>query len=216
MAGDEDGGEGAFALEVGVDGEEAFDAAGGEDFRVGAEEVGAMAMVDGDVEVAFAHEEVAGAREDLGVVALAELGEEDADGFEALALKFAGDHAGLVVELPGGGADTLAGGVGDGAVGRVIEDDGDGGGAEVEVVGEEFEAGAWWRGEMAGGLGGALGGQIGHGLRCVDEGSKEWGSVSRRRKQRQANAKGHGERHVFQERRRREAKTRVLPGCRKS
>lgn len=144
VAGDEDGGKAGGGLEVGVDGEQAFDAAGVEELGVGADEVGAMAVVDGEVEEAFAEEEIAGAGEDLGVVGLAEDGKENADGLAALALEFAGDEAGLVVEVAGGGTDALAGGFGDGAAGGVVEDEGDGGGAEVEVFGEELEAGARW------------------------------------------------------------------------
>ena len=154
VAGDEDGRKAGGGFEVGVDGEQAFDAAGVKELGVGADEVGAMAMVDGEVEEAFAEEEVAGAGEDLGVIGLAEDGKEDAYGLAALALEFAGDEAGLVVEVAGGGADALAGGFRDGAAGGVVEDEGDGGGAEAEVLGEELEAGAR-RGDD-GGLGEAL------------------------------------------------------------
>ena len=163
MAGDEHGGQDASVFEVGIDGEDAFDAASLEHLRVGEEELRPVAMVDGEVEVALLHEEVAGAGDDLGVIALAEFGEEDADGLDALALKFAGDHGGLVVELASGGADALAGGGGDGAAGCVVEDEGDGGGAEVEVLGEELEAGAHGDGGLRGCVGGLCGEVRGHG-----------------------------------------------------
>ena len=150
VAGDEHGGQRERVGEVGVDGEDAVDAARAEELGIGLDEVGLVAVVDGEVEVALLHEEVADAAEDLGVVAFAELGEEDADGLHALALEGAGDHAGLVVELGGGGADALAGGLGDGAAGGVVEDEGDGGGAEAEVLGQELEVGTRW-GTLRGG-----------------------------------------------------------------
>ncbi len=142
VGGDGDGGGGGCFVEVGVDGEDAVDAAGVEDAGVFGDEVGAVAVVGGEEEVSLAHEDVGGAGEDLGVVALAEHGNQDADGEGVGAAEGAGDEVGAVAELAGGGADALASGFGDGAVGGVVEDEGDGRRREVEVLGEHLEADA--------------------------------------------------------------------------
>lgn len=139
VAGDGDGGERWRSFEVGIDGEDAVDSAGPQEGGIGLDEIFAVAVVDGEVEVVLAHEQVADAREDLGVVAFAEFGEEDTDGLHALALEGAGDHGGLVVELFGSGLDAGARGLGDGAAGSIVEDEGDSGGAEAEVLGERLE-----------------------------------------------------------------------------
>ncbi len=104
------------------------------------DEVFAMTVMDGEKEIAFAHEDIGGAGEHLGVVAFAELGKQDADHAGALALEGAGHKAGPVVEFQGGGTDAFAGGLGDGAIGGVVEDEGDGGRAQLEVLGQHLEA----------------------------------------------------------------------------
>ena len=76
------------------------------------------------------------------MVALAEYGDQDADGAGVGAAEGAGDEVGAVAELAGGGADALASGFRDGAVGGVVEDEGDGRRREVEVLGEHLEADA--------------------------------------------------------------------------
>ena len=140
VAGDEDGGEGERVGELGIDGEDAFDAAGLEEGWVLVDEGLLVTMVDGEVEIALFHEEVADAGEDLRVIAFAEDGEEDADASHGLAEEGAGDHVGLVVEFGGGGADALAGGFGDGAAGGVVQDEGDCRGAQAEVLSEHLQA----------------------------------------------------------------------------
>ncbi len=164
VAGDEDGGEGEWVDELGIDGEDAVDAAGLEECGVLLDEGLLVAVVNGEVEVAFLHEEVADAGEDLGVIAFAEDGEEDADAPHGLAEEGAGDHVGLVVEFGGGGSNSLAGGFGNGAAGSVVEDERDGGGTEIEVPREVFEAHA--AGAVARGLGGGVV-RISHSHECT-------------------------------------------------
>ena len=82
MGGDGYGGGGGWFVEVGVDGEDAVDAAGVEEAGVLGDEVGAVAVVGGEEEVSLAHEDVGGTGEDLGVVALTEDRDQDADGQE--------------------------------------------------------------------------------------------------------------------------------------
>ncbi len=117
--------EAARLFEMGVDGEDAVDAARAQQVRIGGDELLLVPVMDGEIEVALAHQQVADAAEDLGVVAFAEFGQQNADGLHALALKGAGDHAGLVVELRCGGFDARAGGLGNRAAGGVVEDERD-------------------------------------------------------------------------------------------
>jgi len=131
VTGDGDGGKRRGRLEMGVDGQDAVDTAGAQKGGVGVDEILAVAVVDGEVEVVLAHEQISDTGEDLGVVAFTEFGEKDSDGLHALALESTGDHGGLIVELFGGGLDSSASGFGDRAPGCVVEDEGDGGGTEA-------------------------------------------------------------------------------------
>ena len=136
-----DGGERGRCVEMGVDGQDAVDAPGAQKVGIGRDQVLAMAVMDGEIEVVLAYEKVAYAGEHLGVVAFAKLGEKDADRLHALALEGAGDHAGLVVEFCGGGLDAVTRRFWNGAAGGIVEDVGDGGRTEVKVLGQHFEAG---------------------------------------------------------------------------
>ena len=140
VAGHGNGGDRTGSFDMGVNSEDAFNATLFEQAWVFVDEVLAVAMVGSKEEVALAHEDVGGAGKDLGVVAVAELGEKDADGLGTLTLQKPRDHRGLVVELASSGADALAGGLRDGTIGRVVEDEGNGRRAEVEVLGEHLEA----------------------------------------------------------------------------
>lgn len=149
VASDRDCGERRRGVEMCVDGEDTVDAAGAEKRGVGFDEILAVTMVDGEIEVVLTHEQVSDAGEYLRVVAFAELGQKDPDRLHALALERSGDHGGLIVELFCGGPDASAGGFWDGAAGRIVQDEGDGGGTEAEMFGQRFEANvAWssWRG----------------------------------------------------------------------
>jgi len=127
---------------VGVDCEDAIDAAGLEDARVFGDEVFSVAVMSGEEEVPLAHEDVGCSAENLRVIALAEFGKEDADGLGLEALERASDLAGLVAEFFRGGFHSFACGWRDGATGGVVKDEGDGGGAEVEIFGQHLEADA--------------------------------------------------------------------------
>jgi len=135
VAGDRDGGCRRGAFEVGVDCEDAVDAARLEELGVFGDEVFSVAMVCGEEEVALLHEDVCGSAEHLGVVAFAEFGEEDADSLGFEALEGSGDEAGLVAELLCCSLDSFARDWGNGAAGRVVQHEGDGCGAEVEMFG---------------------------------------------------------------------------------
>src|SRR6266702_3587656 len=69
VSGDRDGGLGGGGLEMSVDGEDAFDAAGLEEARIFGYQVFAVAMVGGEEEVALLHEDFAGSAQYLRVIA---------------------------------------------------------------------------------------------------------------------------------------------------
>ena len=106
------------------------------------DEVVAVAVMGGEEEVSFLHEDVGGAGEDLRVVALAEFGEQDADGLGVGAVEGAGDQAGLVAELLGGGLDAFARGRGMERPGALLRTKETVAGLEVEVLGQHLEADA--------------------------------------------------------------------------
>ncbi len=123
VAGDQDGWQRERIDELGVDGENAINAAGLEQCWILGDEVLLVPVMDGEVEVAFFHQQIADAGEYLRVIALAEYGEKDADASHGLAQQRAGDHVGFVVEFGGGGANALAGRLWNRAAGRVIENE---------------------------------------------------------------------------------------------
>jgi hypothetical protein len=104
--------------------------------------VGLAEMGDGEVEEAFLEKVLLDAEHDSGEVAFAEFGSDDADGVGEAGAQHAGVQVGAVIKFLGGGVNTLLGGGGDrGCDGGVIEDDGDGGGRQIKILGEHFEGG---------------------------------------------------------------------------
>ena len=97
-------------------------------------------MVDCEIKKTLPHQEVSHTAENLGMVSLAELREEDADGLHAFALQRTGDHARLVVKLFGCGFDALPSCLWNRTPGRIIQDIRDGGWAEAQVLGQRLEA----------------------------------------------------------------------------
>ena len=141
VGGDADDGDGDLGAELGVDEQEAVDGAVHEEFGILLDEVGPAEMADGEVEEAFLEEVLLDAEHDAGEVAFAELGNDDADGIGEAGAQHARVEVGTVLKLFGGGEDALLGGGRDGlGDGGVIEDDGDGSGREVEVLGEDLES----------------------------------------------------------------------------
>ena len=128
--------------EFGIDEEKAVDAAAHEELLILVFEIGLAEMADGEVEEAFLEEVLFDAEHDAGEVAFAEFGGDDADGVGETGAQHAGVQVGAVSEFFGGGVNALLGGGGDGlGDGRVVEDDGDGGGREIKILGEHFEGG---------------------------------------------------------------------------
>lgn len=140
VAGDGDERDGKRLGDGGVDGDDAFDGAGDEHARIAVEELGAVAVADDEVEEAGLEQLVLDAGEDGGGVALADFGDDDANGVSAAFAEAAGDGVGGVTVLGCGGENTLAGGRGDAILlGLTVDDAGDGGGRELEERGEFLE-----------------------------------------------------------------------------
>jgi hypothetical protein len=111
-------------VEIGVDGEDSVDTAGPQEVGIRLDEIFAVAVMNGEVEVALTHKEIADSGKDLGMVSLPQFGEKDADGLHAHTLKLACDHAGLVIELLGSGPNPRARGFRDRPARSVVEDEG--------------------------------------------------------------------------------------------
>ena len=126
---------------MGVDEEEAVDAATHEKLLILVFEIGLAEMADSEVEKAFLEEILLDAEHDAGEVTFAELRGDDADGVGEAGAQHAGVEIGTIVEFLCGGVHTLFGGGGDGlGDGRLVEYDGDGGRGETEIFGEELKS----------------------------------------------------------------------------
>ncbi len=141
VSGDGDDGDGEVEMPGRVDGDEAVDGAFQKHSWVFIDEVGAMAMAGDEIEVSLLQEIVFDATHDGGGIAVADFGDDDSDGEAALGAQGAGEEIGTIFEFAGGGEDAILGvlrdGIGDAGS---IDDEGDGGGGEVEMLGEFFEA----------------------------------------------------------------------------
>jgi hypothetical protein len=140
VRGDSDGWKRNALAEIGVDEKEAIDGAADEKVRIFFDEIGMAEMTDGEVEITGLQEIFFNTEHESGEVAFAELGDDDADGVGEAGSEHAGVHIGPVLKFFGGVENALASlwrdGLGDG---RVIEDDGDGGRREIEILSEDLE-----------------------------------------------------------------------------
>src|ERR1700756_2699706 len=126
-------------LKRGVDGDKPFGAAPDEQARILFNEVGFVAVVRAEIEVAFPHEVIAYAAHDQGVVAIAQFGNHDTDGERTLLAERPRQKTRLIIKLARGCAPPLAGLVGDGASRNVVECNGNRSGGEAEIVGQYFQ-----------------------------------------------------------------------------
>ena len=141
VAGNSDDGDREVEVPGRVDGNEAVDGTLEKHAGVFVDEVGAMAVAGDEVEVALLEEIVFEAAHDRGGVAVADLGNDNADGEAALGAQGTGEKIRTVLELAGGGENAILGLLGDG-IGDVgtIDDERNGGGRKAEVIGQFFEA----------------------------------------------------------------------------
>jgi len=97
-------------------------------------------VADGEVEVAGLEEILFDTEHEAGEVSFAELGDDDADGIGEAGAKHASVDVGTILELLRSIDDPLAS-LGRDGLGywRVIENDGDGRGRKVKILGEDLE-----------------------------------------------------------------------------
>jgi hypothetical protein len=140
VRGDSDGGERDALAQIGVDEKKTVDGAADEEVGVLLDEVGPAEMADGEVEIAGLKEIFFDADHEACEVALAELGDDDAYGIGEPGAKHAGVYVGTILELFRRVENPLSSLGRDGlGYGGVIEDDGDGCGREIKILGEYFE-----------------------------------------------------------------------------
>ena len=141
VAGDGDHGHGEVEVPGSVDGDEAVDGAFQEHARIFVDEIGAVAMAGDEVEIALLQEVIFDSAHDRSGIAVADFGDDDADGKAALGAQGAGKEIGAIFEFAGGGEDAVLGflrnGVGDAGA---VDDERDGGGRKSEVLRQFFEA----------------------------------------------------------------------------
>ena len=124
-----------------------------------------MTVAGDEVEVALLEEKVFDAAHDGGGVAVADLGDDDADGEAALGAQGAGKEVGSILEFSGGGEDAVFRFLGDGVGDRgAVDDQGDGGGGERQVFRQPLQT-HWFSRGMPGSV--AAGSRLpgGHGAK---------------------------------------------------
>ena len=117
VSGDGDGGDRTAMRKEGVDGNDAFDGAVEQEILGAGDHGGLVMMADEEVEVSGLEQVLFDAAEDEGSVALANLGDKDADGLGAAIAEGARGEVGAVVEALGRGEDAVLGGLWNGLCG---------------------------------------------------------------------------------------------------
>src|SRR6478735_11401997 len=108
MRGNRDGRHRIVMLDGGIDEDQPLSAATHQQARILLHQFGLMPMMRGEVKVALLNQLIADAAQDLGMIALAELGHENADGMSPPVAQRAGKQAGLIVEFCRSGLDAVA------------------------------------------------------------------------------------------------------------
>src|SRR2546428_6870889 len=97
-------------------------------------------MMCTEIKIAFAHQVITDAAHHKRVVAVAQLWHQYADRESALFAERPRQETGLIIEFARRITDTLTSLGWDGTSGHVVEYHGNRGGAEAEIVGENFQA----------------------------------------------------------------------------
>lgn len=135
-----DHGHGKVETPGSVDGDEAVDGAFHENVRVFIDEIGAVPMAGDEVEVTLLQEVIFDAAHDGSGIAVADFGNNYADGKAALRAQGAGKEVGTIFEFAGSGEDAIFGVLGDGVGdGRTVDDKRDSGGGKGEVFRQVFQ-----------------------------------------------------------------------------
>ena len=126
MGGHGDGGHRKIVVKRGIHEDESLGSAAHQQARILVYQLGLMAMMRGELEIALLHQVIADTAEHLGVIALTQFRHQDADGMGATIAQGAGEQAGLIVELLCSGLDAIARGLRNGPARHVIQHYGDG------------------------------------------------------------------------------------------
>ena len=141
MAGDGNGRNRVLLVNGGVNGNDAFDAAGEKQLGIRAHEFVVMAVGDGEKKEIVLAEEGFDAADDRCAVSIADFLGDDADGVAALDAERTREEIRAIVELVSGLDDAIAGAFGDGAGGgRIVENTGNGSRRKVEMQSERLES----------------------------------------------------------------------------
>src|SRR3954453_18067512 len=133
MTGNHDHRQAEALLENGVDDDKTFDRSLHQQARVFLDEIGLAAMAGGQIEVALLDEELLDPCQNLGGIAVAELGNQNADGKGLPLAQGARIEAGTVIEFRSRLGHAVASLLGNGAdAGRIIQDKRDGGRRKIE------------------------------------------------------------------------------------
>ena len=137
MAGDGNGRNSVLLVNRGVNGNDAFDAAGEKQLEIRAHEFVVMVVGDGEEEEIVLAEEGFDTADDCCAVGIADFLGDHADGVAALDAERTREEIRTIVELVSGLEDAVAGVFGDGAGGgRIVENTGNGSRRKVEMQSE--------------------------------------------------------------------------------
>src|SRR5260370_33607602 len=97
-------------------------------------------MMRAEIKISFAHQVIADAAHDQGVIPIAQFRDEPRHGKGALFAERARQQTGLIIEFAGGIADAFTSLGGNRTAGNIVKRYRNRGGAETEIVREDFQA----------------------------------------------------------------------------
>ena len=100
----------------------------------------AMPVLSGEVEVARLHQLIANTAQHLCVVSITQFGHQDSDCQSTAIAERAREMARLIIEFLGGSFDSVTSGLGDRTAGNVVEHNRNRGGIQAEILRQFFQA----------------------------------------------------------------------------
>src|SRR5208282_202475 len=128
-----------IVLQRGINGKESFRAAPQKHLAILFDQILAVPVVRGEIEVARFHQVVSDAAHDLSVVAIAQFGNQNSDGVGSPTAERTSQEARLVVQLFGGGLDAVPRCLWNGAPGDVVQNDGNRSRVETQMFSKLFQ-----------------------------------------------------------------------------
>ena len=126
-----------------IDGNDSFRAASEKHLAIFFDQIFAVPMVCGEIEVARFHQMIANPAHDLCVVTVAQFGDQNTDGIRAPTAEGPSQKAWAIVELLSGRFDAVAGRLWNGTPGNVVENDGNRRRIETQILCELLQP-AWF------------------------------------------------------------------------